>query len=615
MNWNFPTTSSIIKLMREKPIKDSIFFISIILMFFAACYLFRFLGIWDFLGEVENKTFDLRQQVISKYKHHNKDIVILTVDDPGYEYIVSTYGAWPAPRDFWAKLAKGMDKVNPKAIVFDLLFVQNFKAYGNTDKALSDVIKGKENIYVSMNFDNQNEELRKAIDLPESLNTNIEGDIGFLKKAEYINFKNVRGIIPELLYGTDNIGFINIARDKDGIIRSKLPVFVYKDKFYKHLTLLVALDLLKLDIKNLKIDNEHNLILSEKDKRFIPLQDNGKAYLNWYGPAFTYEYIPVWEVDKAIDKNDLKFLEDKFKNKIVYVGVTTTSSSDVKSTPLSARYAGVEVHTTFLNNILDNNFIKKTNLIFDIVISLILAAITGLIVYRSKSVSIASVKVFVLIVLYTLITLVVMHYMNLWIPLVLPIVCAVATITASYAVKYIITSRDYEHTYKLAVTDALTEMYNHRYFQEQMKLNIDNSKRYNTPFSLIMIDIDFFKKFNDKYGHQSGDAVLRQVASTIKKNIRSTDIPCRYGGEEMAVILTNTDKEAATTLAIKICEAVRQREFELATGDWTHVTISLGVATMPDNSDSVQGLIEYADKCLYIAKENGRNQVVSETKE
>ena len=84
MNWNFPTTSSIIKLMREKPIKDSIFFISIILMFFAACYLFRFLGIWDFLGEVENKTFVLRQQVISKYKHHTKDIVILTVGDPGY---------------------------------------------------------------------------------------------------------------------------------------------------------------------------------------------------------------------------------------------------------------------------------------------------------------------------------------------------------------------------------------------------------------------------------------------------------------------------------------------------------------------------------------------------
>lgn len=601
--------------MKEKLIKNIQFSFVIIIVAAILIFLFRLFDIKGFLAEVENKTFDLRQQVISKYKEHNKDIVILTVDDPGYEYIVSTYGAWPAPRDFWAKLAEGIEKVNPRAIVFDLLFVQNFKAYGNTDKALSNVIKGKNNIYVSMNFDNQNEELRKAIELPESLNTKISGDTDFLKKAQYINFKNVRGIIPEILYGTDNIGFINIARDKDGIIRTKLPLFVYKDKFYKHLTLLVALDLLNLDSKNLKIDGDKNLILSEKDKRIIPMQDDGKTYLNWYGPAFTYEYIPVWEVDKAIDKNDYNLLKEKFENKIVYVGVTTTSSSDVKTTPLSARYAGVEIHTTFLNNILDNNFIKKTKGWIDVLISLILAGLTGVIVYRSKSVSVASLKVFILIVLYTLLTLIFMHYMNLWAPLVLPIVFSIGTITASYAIKYIITSRDYEHTYKLAVTDALTDMYNHRYFQEQMKLNIDNSKRYNTPFSLIMIDIDFFKKFNDKYGHQSGDAVLRQVAGTIKKNIRSTDIPCRYGGEEMAVILTNTDKEAATTVAFKICEAVRQREFELATGDWTHVTISLGVATMPNNADSVQGLIEYADKCLYIAKENGRNQVVSEIRE
>ena len=145
-----------------------------------------------------------------------------------------------------------------------------------------------------------------------------------------------------------------------------------------------------------------------------------------------------------------------------------------------------------------------------------------------------------------------------------------------------------------------------------MSANIQTAKRYNSVFSLILIDIDFFKKFNDTYGHQSGDAVLRQVAQTIKKNIRATDIPCRYGGEEMSVILTNTNKEDAIKTAVKICEAVRNREFELATGDWTHVTISLGVASMPKDGDTTEKLIEYADKCLYIAKGNGRNQVVSE---
>lgn len=582
---------------------------ALILGFFAVLiYLFEIFSLGEFLAEVENKTFDLRQQITSKYKKPNKDIVILSVDDPSYEHIVSTYGAWPAPRDFWAKLANGIEKANPKAIIFDLLFVQNFKAFGNTDKALIEAVTSNENIYVSMNFDNQNEEIRTPVDLPETLNTNISGNTTLLKEAKYINYKNVRSILKGLMEGTDNIGFINISRDKDGIIRSNLPIFIYKDKFYKHLTLTVALDLLNADSKNLSF-NGRDIILSDGKK--IPVNEEGKTYLNWYGGMGSYEYIPVWKTDKAINSNDINFLKDSFENKIVYVGTTTTSLSDVKSTPLAQKYPGVEIHTTFLNNILDNNFIKKTGIITDSIITLILICLTGFIVIRSKSVPYAALTVFGINVLYAGLTLVLMYFFNLWVCLTLPVASSIGTITICYAIKYIVTSRDYEHTYKLAVTDGLTDMYNHRYFQEQMKLNIENAKRYNTPFSLIMVDIDFFKKFNDKYGHQSGDAVLRQVAQTIKKNIRSTDIPCRYGGEEMSVILTNTKKEDAALVAQKICEAVRNREFELATGDWTHVTISLGVATMPYDGEDVQQLIEYADKCLYIAKENGRNQVIS----
>lgn len=594
--------------MKDKFIKN-IRSIVLAVVIIAVCIgFFRIPGVVDFLSEVENKTFDLRQQVISKYKTPNKDIVVLSIDDPSYEYIVSEYGAWPVPRDFWALITKKIEQINPKAIVFDLLFVQNFKAFGNSDKALSDVINSNDNIYVSMNFDRQNHEIRYPVDLPEALATNVSGDTKLLKNAEDINYTNVRSILPSLMEGTDNIGFINITRDKDGIIRNNMPLFIYKDKFYKHLDLLVALDLLNLDTKNIAL-NQSELILS--DGRKIPLDKNGKCYLNWYGSNNTYEYIPLWKVDKAIKKGDMNYLKSVFENKIIYIGTTTTSLSDVKSTPLSKNFPGVETHTTFLNNIFDNNFIKKTGILADVLITLLLVSLTAFIVIRSKSVLYASLSVVGALIFYSFINIGLMQFFNLWIGLILPVMASVVAITACYAIKYIVTSRDYEHTYKLAVTDGLTEMYNHRYFQEQMKLNIDNAKRYNTLFSLIMIDIDFFKKFNDKYGHQSGDAVLRQVAQTIKKNIRSTDIPCRYGGEEMSVILTNTGKEEAALVAQKICEAVRNREFELATGDWTHVTISLGVATMPSDGDSTQGLIEYADKCLYIAKENGRNQVIS----
>ena len=152
-------------------------------------------------------------------------------------------------------------------------------------------------------------------------------------------------------------------------------------------------------------------------------------------------------------------------------------------------------------------------------------------------------------------------------------------------------SKDYEQTYKLAVTDGLTQLYNHRYFQEQMINNVNNYKRYGNKFSLILIDIDFFKKFNDTYGHQSGDCVLKQVAQILKKNSRTSDIVCRYGGEEMAIILTNTNKEEAVITANKVCLAVRNNKFTLANNEKVNVTISVGVATVGDNGEKPQEMI------------------------
>ena len=202
-----------------------------------------------------------------------------------------------------------------------------------------------------------------------------------------------------------------------------------------------------------------------------------------------------------------------------------------------------------------------------------------------------------------------MKYFNLWVDIVYPMLLALTAFISAYIVKYFITSRDFEHQYKLATTDGLTELYNHRYFQEQMKLNVENSKRYGNEFSMIILDIDFFKKFNDTYGHQSGDAVLRQVAQTLKRSVRATDIACRYGGEEMSIILPNTGKNVAHSTAEKICERVSSNKFKLQGDKEVSVTISLGVSTYPQDGQTPSELIEAADKRLYNAKNNGRNQV------
>lgn len=598
--------------MNRKFWTKAAYILTTVLVFGVFLYLSLLPSFRSFVSEIENKTFDLRQGITSKYISPSDKITIIDVDDESYEYIVDKFGSWPVPRVFWADLITNLEPARPNMLVFDLLFLKRFTADGDSDFELINAVNKNKNVYVSMNFDNYSKEVRTPPKLPNALKNNIENDF-LIKSNPDLVYSNCRPILEEILNGTKNIGLINVQRDKDGIIRTMSPFSYYDGAYYKHLTILAGLDYLKLSTNNFKLNKRGEISVENNGKKAVlPLNSKGRVILNWYGPEWTFNYIPLWKVASAVEKGDGEFLDRSFKDKIVFVGVTANSLSDIKSTPVSYMFPGVEVQATFLNNILDNNFIKKSPLLFDIALAMFLAALIGFGVMNFKSPAKSVILFFGVYTAYFIFSILIMHFFNIWINLVAPIMLGIFVFAAGYIAKYLITSRDYEHTYKLAVTDGLTEMFNHRYFQEQMSANIQTAKRYESVFSLILIDIDFFKKFNDTYGHQSGDAVLRQVAQTIKRNIRSTDIPCRYGGEEMSVILTNTNKEDAIKTAVKICEAVRNKEFELATGDWTHVTISLGVASMPQDGETTESLIEYADKCLYVAKRNGRNQVVFE---
>ena len=202
-----------------------------------------------------------------------------------------------------------------------------------------------------------------------------------------------------------------------------------------------------------------------------------------------------------------------------------------------------------------------------------------------------------------------MQFKNLWFEIVSPLTFALFAFIITVIIKYLIKSRDFDQQYKLATTDGLTELYNHRYFQEQLQQLVLHAKRYEVPLSLIIIDIDFFKKFNDTYGHQSGDAVLRQVAMELKKNVRSSDIVCRYGGEEMSIILPNTKYEEAVGIANKLCTIIASKKYKLSSNRESNVTISLGVASFGEDGTEPPKIIEAADKRLYNAKKNGRNRV------
>jgi len=162
--------------------------------------------------------------------------------------------------------------------------------------------------------------------------------------------------------------------------------------------------------------------------------------------------------------------------------------------------------------------------------------------------------------------------------------------------------------YELAVTDGLTKLFIHRFFHQRLEQELSRSKRYRSSLSLLMIDIDHFKKLNDTYGHPEGDNVLRIFAKILKEKLRDTDIIARYGGEEFACILTETNSSGARETAERLRSAVENYNFDIK-GNPVKLTISIGVDTW-DFVISKEEFIEHADRALYKAKSLGRNRVV-----
>ena len=171
-------------------------------------------------------------------------------------------------------------------------------------------------------------------------------------------------------------------------------------------------------------------------------------------------------------------------------------------------------------------------------------------------------------------------------------------------------ARLYKEVELLSLTDGLTGLYNHRYFQKLLFEELNRSSRYKHSFSLLMIDIDYFKDYNDTYGHQAGDALLASAAKIIQSNIRATDIAARYGGDEFCVILTETDKEAAFLKAENIRREIEGCQFlDNQRQPDKNPSVSIGVAAFPADAGDREKLLKKVDDALYRSKKEGRNQV------
>ncbi|UCG39306.1 MAG: diguanylate cyclase [bacterium] len=159
-----------------------------------------------------------------------------------------------------------------------------------------------------------------------------------------------------------------------------------------------------------------------------------------------------------------------------------------------------------------------------------------------------------------------------------------------------------------SITDAMTGRYNRRYVEDYLNRALELAKRANHSVSVLMLDIDMFKKYNDKYGHIAGDEALRQLGNILVGSVRKTDVVARYGGEEWLVCLNHTGKKASMAIAEKIRKAIQDNTFQLK-GQDTRITVSIGVATATEDGETYSEIVDAADTALYTAKESGRNLV------
>ncbi len=166
------------------------------------------------------------------------------------------------------------------------------------------------------------------------------------------------------------------------------------------------------------------------------------------------------------------------------------------------------------------------------------------------------------------------------------------------------------NTMAMAVTDDMTGLYNRRYFDRHLGVMLGKAQSQDRDMALMILDIDHFKSVNDNYGHDIGDAVLKEFAARLKRNIRGVDLACRFGGEEFVVLMPDTDYRQAETIAERVRQSISERHFDIGAERQLAVTVSAGVTLNEAQSDTPESLIKRADVALYRAKREGRNRVV-----
>lgn len=499
------------------------------------------------------------------------DIVVIAIDNDSIDF---SNMRWPWRRGFIADILMEMDFGRPKGVFFD--FVLSGRSEPTEDKKLQSAFDTLGNVMIASFVDETG-----LLVLPHP-------------------------IFVDSSYAT---GFVNNPFDSDSIIRrsrvmllSRLSVDDRVGEYSGMMKMLMFDQGLSFD--DLRYWPKEKQVDSVIDKGTVfplPLNDDRFMEINFSFMPNKLNVVPAWKIFRQqVDPN-------VFNNKLVLFGTTSELAHDTYTTPLGM-LPGIYIKAYELITMLSGSYVKTLPLWFEYSLLTIILFLIALFSYRFVLGRGFVTFAFILTAYY--LWYVVLVWNNVRADALAPLLVGALIYVGANFYKQVRLRHDINKLQLLAVTDSITGLYVRRYFQLRLHYEWTHSKKTRSLFSLLMMDIDFFKKINDTYGHLCGDMVLEQVSAILQECCRKVDIICRYGGEEFAIILPQTDNEGAIYLAEKIRSTIESSKFTYE-GQNVEVRISCGVATygrIP--ADAPEELIAQADDCLYKAKESGRNQVV-----
>lgn len=521
----------------------------------------------------------LKKTVPAKITALPKQIVVIGVDNESMRRLDRS---WPWGREIFAVFLERIRPLNPKVIGFCFSFVGKSQSE-EADRWFADELAKSGNIVLASYFDRNSIAPRYAYIPPSEL---------FLKAAKAT-------------------GFIHVPYDQDGAVRRSRMLLELADNRGFAYSMPVQLACAYKDrrpersVKILGNDVVFRLPSKKNPSSFkemiVPLDRSYHIPISFHHPGQYIHYIPFWKIIAGqIDSKEIE-------GKIVLVGMTSDILHDIHATPIGPM-SSVSITAQQTLMILEQDFVKKLWPSHHWIFLLFLAAVFTVIFYR-------------LHYLYGLLALLVAEFaiyeFALWLfvsqRLIFNIFSTLWVLLLVYLVvlfyRGLLTLIENATLQHQVVTDALTGLYNHAYVPRRLKAEFEHCRQTAKEFCFVMIDIDFFKRINDTYGHEQGNKVLVRIADCLKSGVRGCDMVARYGGEEFSMVLCNCNAEAAGQIIEKICRAVEASVFEDPKGNF-HVTISAGICSNQERGvKRAEDLIRFADEALYLAKAAGRNRV------